>query len=713
MYAEQIANKNAPAMMIRKSAITGFLMFSSIILCEVYGQWTSVNAPGTSFDARSYFEFGHQKFIGTTNGLYSSGTIDGDWKYEGSHIFTQYAFKGDSLLYQGPGGLIYALDLNDVTRKLEPVMNQGFDFSSLMVNQGRIFMTHEYGGFYMVNQTTREFVMLNTGLPRDKVWFSHDSWAMMNPVNSAVNCGDWFIASTWHGLYRASVNSVIWQPVGNQAATFQPDWMYASGQVLFGIKNNKLYRSVDYGETLTDITFNLTAKIQTLFTSDNTIYIGTEGGGIFSKNENESVWNPLNSGLSGLTVNFIRKSGSTLVCGTTTDGFHYLNSGGTWVNNNSGEYYSSNFTNLKVQHKKLFAWNDVSLNSSADQGRTWKESPINFTVNTMINNVISVGNTLVVQGTNIRKLICSQDDGETWIDITGRIPIKTNAFPGDYIVRSLGTRLFMSYDFARELYYTDDLGLTWTDISFPAQFCNSVWGLIEYKTTTFAFFCHYGQVARLINNQWVLTNTGLPVDQETDSFYACGDRLLIKAGSSGWYIYDESTSSWSSTQTALDDGFYWNWRHLGNEDYFYYFSQGWVISNDCMKSISPMNTDGLLNTADTYQMVFLNDTLYLVQGSNGIWKRPVWQVSAVEEAETQPDPISVYPNPAGEYFSITGLPNNLKVDISLMDLTGRIVCKAILSQDQRIDTSGISPGIYFVQIRYGGESVVRKIMISR
>ena len=699
-------------MMISKSFLIGFQMLLGINLCQVYGQWTPINAPATSFDVRSYFEFGQQKFIGTTNGLYSCERIDGDWKYEGPYIFTQYAFKGDSLIYKGPEGKIYALDLNDVTKKLDPVMDSGFDFSSLMVNQGRIFMTHQFGGFYMLNQTTRQFIMLNTGLPRDTVWFSHDSWAMMNPVNSAVNCGPWFIASTWHGLYKASVNSVIWQHVAGQGATFRPDGMYSSGQVLYCTKNNRIFSSFDYGQTLTDITSNLTATISTLFASDSTLYIGTADGGIFSKNENETLWKPLNNGLSGLTVNFIRKSGSTLVCGTTTGGFQYLNSDGTWVKNNSGEFYSSNFTNLKVHHNKLFAWNNDSLYSSSDQGRTWKEVPINFAVNTMINNVVSVGNTLLVQGKYIKKLAYSQDDGVTWFDITGRIPIKATVMPADIGLRSIGTGLAISYDFARELYYTDDLGLTWTDLSFPAQFCNAV-SLIGFKSTIFALFCNPGQVARLINNQWVLTNTGLPTDQNTDSFYICGDRLYSKAGSYGWYIYDESTSSWSPTESALDHGFYWNWMHFGNVDYFYYSSQGWFMSNDCINSIRPMNTDGLLSPEDTYQMVFLNDTLYLVQGSNGIWKRPAWQVSAVEEAEILPDPITVYPNPAGEYCSITGLPNYQKVDISLTDLTGKIVFLGTLPQDQRIDTRRTNPGMYFVRIRYGGELVVRKIMICR
>jgi hypothetical protein len=418
----------------------------------------------------------------------------------------------------------------------------------------------------------------------------------------------------------------------------------------------------------------------------------------------------LNTGLSGLTVNFIRKSGTTLVCGTTTGGFQYLNSEGTWVKNNSGEYYSSNFTNLKVHHNKLFAWNDVSLFSSSDQGRTWKEAPINFTADILINNVVSLGNTLIVQGRYIRNLLYSNDDGETWIDISNRIPIKTNAMPGDYLIKSIGTRLFMTYDFARESYFTDDLGLTWTDISFP-QFCNQV-NLFEYKSTIFASFCNPGQVARYTDNQWVVTNTGLPTEQAGYSFYTCGDRLLIKAGN-GWYLYNDASSTWSPTQTALNNGLDWNWRHLGSDDYFYYFSQGWVISNDCLTSVRPMNTDGLLAATETYQMGFLNDTLYLVQGSNGIWKRPAWQISAVEDTEVLPDPITVYPNPAGEYFSITGLPNNQKVDVSMMDLTGRSVFMGILRQDQRIDARRMSPGIYFVQIRYGGELVVRKIMICR
>jgi len=45
-----------------------------------------------------------------------------------------------------------------------------------------------------------------------------------------------------------------------------------------------------------------------------------------------------------------------------------------------------------------------------------------------------------------------------------------------------------------------------------------------------------------------------------------GTKPKCETGNSGWSVYVEATSSRSSTQTALNDDLYWNWRHLGSEE---------------------------------------------------------------------------------------------------------------------------------------------------
>ncbi|MFA6126906.1 MAG: T9SS type A sorting domain-containing protein [Bacteroidales bacterium] len=695
----------------RKIVLLGLISLLGSWLCEVHGQWTPVNPPGSSANVTAFFTYGQDQYISTPNGLYSADSVSGFWKYLGPYSFKQFAVKGDSLLYQNSNGGISILDLNNIGHVIDPLMVGGFDFHSMMLDQGRVFVAHYYGGFYIIRPDNQGFYMINTGLPKDTIWFAHDSWSIEHPVTCAVKCGTWFIAQTRHGLYKASTSSVIWSKVGNQGSTFQSTLLYGIGEELYGIRNNRIYLSMDIGETWTDLGYAGSAAITTVFKSENAVYLGTVNDGVYRKFQDQAQWARLSIFPAEQSVNLISQTGSTLVCGSTLSGFQYLSGTTTWVQNNAGIALQSDYRNLMTHHGKLFAWNNHSLYSSVDQGRIWNESPINFG-EAKINNIVSLGNSLVAQGRYLRKLIYSLDDGETWVDISDRIPIKANALPGDYILRSIGSRLFMSYDFNRELYYTDNLGASWTDISFPSQFCNSL-SLIGYKSTTFALFCHYGQVARLINDQWVLTNNGLPADQSPESFYSCGDQLYININARGWYVYDETTSTWSPASLALDENLPWNWRPLGSEDYFYYYSQGWVISHDCLQSIRSMDTEGLLNKTDTYPIVCLNDTLYLVQGTNGIWKRPIDQLSSDEEEEIHSDPILVFPNPAADYLQISGLPNDQEVTVSLLDMTGRSCEQLILSGEQSININGLAPGIYFLRIRYAAKSVLKRVAIMR
>ena len=75
--------------------------------------------------------------------------------------------------------------------------------------------------------------------------------------------------------------------------------------------------------------------------------------------------------------------------------------------------------------------------------------------------------------------------------------------------------------------------------------------------------------------------------------------------------------------------------------------------------------------------------------------------------------ISIYPNPASNYFMLTGISDRLS-GVSIISTAGKMVRTYPTSEDGVYDTSGLSEGIFFVFIETGsGQQQVGKIVIKR
>jgi len=86
--------------------------------------------------------------------------------------------------------------------------------------------------------------------------------------------------------------------------------------------------------------------------------------------------------------------------------------------------------------------------------------------------------------------------------------------------------------------------------------------------------------------------------------------------------------------------------------------------------------------------------------------------SAMSVSEITDNEIAIYPNPANDIIYVE-LPNNLKSQISIVDVTGQILYTSLIySQKSEIDLSRFSKGVYFVEIKFFGKSVVKKIIIE-
>lgn len=75
------------------------------------------------------------------------------------------------------------------------------------------------------------------------------------------------------------------------------------------------------------------------------------------------------------------------------------------------------------------------------------------------------------------------------------------------------------------------------------------------------------------------------------------------------------------------------------------------------------------------------------------------------------DVIEMYPNPAGSFVKLNGLPQNSLIRI--FDLSGKIIYQRFAAARITIDTSGLTTGIYIVQIEGGGKTIRKKLVIGK
>jgi hypothetical protein len=86
------------------------------------------------------------------------------------------------------------------------------------------------------------------------------------------------------------------------------------------------------------------------------------------------------------------------------------------------------------------------------------------------------------------------------------------------------------------------------------------------------------------------------------------------------------------------------------------------------------------------------------------------EVPATGLKETFADRIALYPNPASDYTMIKGLSANDQVTVT--DLSGRTIYTAAAQHSElNIPVAGFEAGIYFVQVRSGAASAVKKLVI--
>jgi hypothetical protein len=88
-------------------------------------------------------------------------------------------------------------------------------------------------------------------------------------------------------------------------------------------------------------------------------------------------------------------------------------------------------------------------------------------------------------------------------------------------------------------------------------------------------------------------------------------------------------------------------------------------------------------------------------------------VLSVNEADAARVNISLFPNPAINYFQVKGIKGSDRVEIQVFDMMGRLINrKQNVNSEDRIDISKLPAGVYHVRIENHGNILMKRLMVE-
>jgi hypothetical protein len=112
-----------------------------------------------------------------------------------------------------------------------------------------------------------------------------------------------------------------------------------------------------------------------------------------------------------------------------------------------------------------------------------------------------------------------------------------------------------------------------------------------------------------------------------------------------------------------------------------------------------------------FDMVMYENRLIFYTRDSGLFELDVNAIPlSVQTVDSKPD-VTIYPNPVRNSFWFN---TKARVEcIEMMDATGRVIQRIILSEDERaVNVSQLSKGIYFAVLHTDEQKIIKKIVIN-
>tara|TARA_R110000851_G_scaffold146624_1_gene286335 strand:- start:910 stop:3825 length:2916 start_codon:yes stop_codon:yes gene_type:complete len=471
--------------------------------------WSPANNGADRLTFYSLFTNGQEIYAGSADGkLYYSADYGANWSEKNNGLpgnsisgFVSY----NSKMYVGTAdGLFESVDNGNIWNAI--------NIPGLSPN-GIQSMT-EYNGVFYVTNDGQMFVS-NDNLAS---WILTPLGGGSTLTNLVGYEGVVYTTNSFGRYYYSSDNGVNWTMGQNTQTDSSANNILLSNDKLFMLTSEGVFESFDDGSSWTFNSNGIKAhNISALAANDTYLFTGTSENGIFRSSDNGATWTPIgisSTDLNSKSINDIIVIDNTIFAATSAGIYTSNDNGDNWVikldpgvnKSTSGLDYDNGILATIIGGAGVYI--------SSNLGETWTLSPMEGIDPTEIGYTsILIRDEVIVVSTANSELFVSDDMGQTWSNIS--IP---DGFFFTQDLEFIDNRLYAAT--AQGVMASDDLGETW--YRFLTYGYNSVQDIIVIDNTI------YGA-----------TDFGLYASEEGRDF---------------WYPFTEGTKNEHLTEILLKDG---------------------------------------------------------------------------------------------------------------------------------------------------------------
>ena len=331
-------------------------------------------------------------------------------------------------------------------------------------------------------------------------------------------------------LAKDAASQNFWQATnGPTGGTVETLSINSSETIFAGTNNGGVFRTMDNGSTWTQVNSGLTSlDVEALaINAGGVIFAGTDGGGAFRSLNNGDNWASINLGLTVTRVLALAINASGHIFAGTENGgvFRSVNSGDSWIQINTG------LTNLRLRSLAIYSNGDIYAGTlggvfrSTNNGDSWIQVN-NGLPSTTIKALAVNASGHIFAGTDGSGAFRSTNNGTSWTQVNnGLTNLLVYAFAinseGHIFAGTLGGGVFSSEDNG-DSWKLVNAGLTQADVEVLAIDSNGFiyagtgTGTVfrsTQPTTTSAGFCETFDDRN--DDGWIrLTSTSWTVSQD-------------------------------------------------------------------------------------------------------------------------------------------------------------------------------------------------------
>ncbi|WP_304129941.1 T9SS type A sorting domain-containing protein [Ignavibacterium album] len=471
-------------------------------------------------------------------------------------------------------------------------------------------------------------------------------------------------------------------------------------------------------------------RINTIVVSNNNLFAGTNGSGIYTSTNNGLNWSAVNNGLTNTFVRALLVNGTYLFAGTYGGSvFRSTDNGASWSTAGNGitNPYILTFT---ARDTNLFAGSEFTAGNvfrSTNNGSSWGLTNNGIPSTTV--HTLAVNGTNLFAGTNGSGIYISTNNGLNWSSVN-------NGLTNTYIhsIASSGSDIFAGSE-GGLVYISTNNGSSWSGINVSSA--GSTFNTFVFSGTNIFAGASGGGVFLSIDNglSWNAVNTGL-TDTDVLSLAVKDDTLFAGTFNSGVWkrplaeIVPVELVSFTANVNENDVILNWNTAtETNNSGFQIERSENLEAEHAVWEMVGFVSGSGTTTEPTSYS--FTDKHL-----SSGKYQYRLKQIdfdgtfeysSIIEVEITSPTSFALeqnYPNPFNPStkirFNIPDVGSELaQTTLKVYDVLGNEV--AILVNEEKpsgryeieFDASSLTSGVYFYRLQSGSFIETKKMILLR